>query len=46
MPKLSGTVSEETMEQVEQMVEEGIYDSKSEFVRFATRFTLSEKHGE
>jgi len=46
MPKLSGAVSEERMEQVEQMVEDGVYDSRAEFVRFATRFALSEKHGE
>ena len=46
MSNLSGTVSEERLEKVEQMVEDGVYDSKSEFVRFATRSTLSEKHAE
>lgn len=42
--KIGGTIPEEQMDKVEGLVENGPYDSKSEFVRFAVRYTLSEKH--
>lgn len=42
--QLKGTVSEEHKAQVEDLVEEGQYESFSDFVEFATRYALSEKH--
>lgn len=41
---VTGHIDEEEYEEVEQLIEDGKYDSFSEFVRFATRYTLSEKH--
>lgn len=45
MTKLSGTVPEDHGEKVEELIESGDYESKADFVRFATRLALSEKHG-
>jgi len=44
MKQLSGRVPDDKAHEVEKLIEDGEYDSVSDFVRFATRFTLSEKH--
>lgn len=46
MPSIIGGISEEQEELVEQLVQEGKYEDKSDFVEYAVRYTLSEAHGQ
>lgn len=41
---ITGQASETHHEHIEELIEDGAYDTKAEFVDFAVRYTLSEKH--
>lgn len=44
MPSATGYVTEEQLEQIEELVEAGKYDDVSDFIQFSTQYTLDRKH--
>lgn len=45
MPSVHGGVTEETKEEIEKLIEDGVYDNQSELVEFCIEYTLKHKHG-
>lgn len=44
MPSVTGFISEENKEEMEQLIEDGKFEDSSEFVEEATRYLLHHKY--
>jgi len=45
MPSISGYATDEQKQQIEDLIDKGVYDSHSDFIQYAVRYTLDNKHG-
>lgn len=43
-PSIIGKASEEQLEEIEELIDEGLYDDESSFVQFAVQYTLDNNY--